>query len=794
MKRMRWFRRSARTGRRPRSLRFEQLESRQLMSGVNSLAAETESSSEPYFVAYAKLPTPAPRENAHGVPQGATVNKGGRAVGVLDADGDGRLDLVVVNSTSHYFVFLNSKDSAGRPSFQRRAFYIGDVNDGLRNLPASLGLHDFNNDGQLDLYLNNSGQGTLQARNPRSLKTIYRPGNIIRSGLTRDSSFRTQLSNGDGTFDYRDLGVDGDGNPRSSVFGDFDGDGNFDAFISTSPYYGIWYGGSSAPSQLYAGQDDGTFGPDILSDVVVNDPGNLFRDQYGRGNKNFKGAIVRDFDGDGKPDIIAGAFSDVWDHVQGTTLGTTRAKGAQIDLNRDGIPDGGYQGAWERGTLVLRNLSTPGAIRFEDVSDSAIDNALGRGNQMHVHSTIPADIDGDGDLDLLMSGPRHFMAHKSVRLNTNIVRVYRNDSVPGKIVFTNITKQSGLNFMNRNSQLPPPYKGGLVVRGVMQGGGNLVLTPRLAAGAAMDVDNDGDVDWVATNREWAQSLTGLPRSSSSCWVFLNDGTGRFSRIPRRIHGLKLPARDLSYGDLNGDGMLDLVLVDGASRGNTSKDRTSVYLNNIRNDNNYVFVNVSEPSNRLGIGAKVTVYDAGTNRLIGYDEVRTDFSYRSKKGTTLHFGLGDVEAIDVRVRTTDGTTRVWQGLTANQTITLALDMPDPLVAAPGANRGRANLTPAVELSDGAAATFQNQKSWNAARIAGPAEMQELTPSPSGAARKMAASLHTGAGQLVPLAGEVHMDDDTRQETLILARRALTSKIGNALDDPSLVDSVFVEFAP
>ncbi len=662
-----------------RKLALEHLEDRRLLTQATGLTAAADAldqsdSPDPFFVEYATVSSRIPLTNAKGVPIGGTAWKGGHAVAVLDANLDGLPDFVVVHGQAYYSVVLNSRDHNDEHVFTSKAVYIGKKKDLKNNAPASLGLHDFDNDGLMDLYFNNTGKGTLAARNPRNLKTIHRPRNIISSSEFRDAGFQTQFNQGDGSFVYRNTGIRGGGDPRSTVFSDFDGDGNFDAFVGTAAYFGIWWSGSSAASQLYAGKDDGTFGPNIISSMVVNDPGDLFQDEYGRGNKDLKGIVVRDFDNDGKPDIIATAYSDVWDHVWKVPFDTAKPQGALVDLDRDGIPDGGYQGDWERGILVLRNISTPGNIQFEDVSQSAIDNALGLTDEMHVQSAIPADIDHDGDLDLLVSGPRHFMAHNSVENNTNIMRVYRNDSSQGQIVFTNMTEESGLNVMNHNDTLPAPYQGGLVVPGVMKGGQDMIATPALSAGAAIDVDNDGDLDWAAVNRAWVSSLTNLPRTEFASWLFLNDGSGHFTLVPRELRGLDSPARDLSYGDLNGDGRIDLVMVDGTNQTSRPPDRemTLVYFNNVENDNHYLFVSVTERDNVLGIGTKVTVYEAGTDQIVGYDEVRTDFSYRSKKDTILHFGLRDVGSVDVKLETRNGRIKMWYGLPVNQTVTLDLD--------------------------------------------------------------------------------------------------------------------------
>lgn len=45
---------------------------------------------------------------------------------------------------------------------------------------------------------------------------------------------------------------------------------------------------------------------------------------------------------------------------------------------------------------------------------------------------------------------------------------------------------------------------------------------------------------------------------------------------------------------------------------------------------------------------MTVYRAGTHEILGDDEMRTDFGYRSRRDAVLHFGLAHVRYVDVRL--------------------------------------------------------------------------------------------------------------------------------------------------
>jgi hypothetical protein len=325
-----------------------------------------------------------------------------------------------------------------------------------------------------------------------------------------------------------------------------------------------------------------------------------------------------------------------------------------LDLDEDGIPDTTWPGDWDRGLFLLRNVSTPGSIRFEDVSNDAIERAYSDGTeypQMHVYSIVAADIDRDADLDLIVTGPRNVSAHRSVEDTTPTARVLRNDCRSGRMKFTDITEQSGFAFLN--AKQVPGYP--LTRR-----------APNLAAGVPFDYDNDGLIDLIFVDRQ--DGVTQVPLRP---WVFRSTGTGTFERLPAQTHGLDGHFNDLSAADFDGDGRLDLAFVNG---GRWEGGKAVIYRNAVENSNHWIQLNVTWPENQFGLESKVTVYAAGTQEIVGYDEVRTDFCYRSKKSPTLHFGLGPVETVDIQVTTRDGRIYEFDGLPADKTHLLEINKP------------------------------------------------------------------------------------------------------------------------
>ena len=575
------------------------------------------------------------------------VSSGPLAVGVLDVNLDGRPDLVLPSSrgSGQFQIALNNYGTGSGAAFEIQTLAMSNdpADQRMTRSTKGLGLHDFNSDGKMDIYLANRDGGG---------HSLGPDGEVRQPRVQASSRNSVQLSNGDGTFTTRDLGINSRGSEvRSVLFSDFDGDGHTDSFHVVSPYYGPGWGGSPVGNELHPGTNDwDRFGPEVIRDVLP-DPG-FWQDQHGRAIKLFKGTLVRDLDGDGKPDIVTGAYADIWG---GSMKRLQTPEDAKLDLNRDGIPDTTWPGGWDRGIFLLRNVSELGKIRFDEVGNQAIERAWSDGStypQMHVYSIIAQDLDQDADFDLIVTGVRNASAHRSLEDTTPIVRVLRNDSHPGEMRFTDITKTSGLDFLN--AKQVPGYP--LIQR-----------APNLAACAPIDFDNDGHIDLVFVDRQ-----DGLPGNDPRLrpWVFRNKGNGNFERLVAETHGLDGHFNDLSFADFDADGHLDLIFVHGDPDGS---GKAAIYRNASTDTNHWIQLNVSSPDCPFGFESKVTLYKAGTKQVIGYDEVRTDFCYRSKKSPMLHFGLGSETEVDVKVLTRSGCEQMFEKLTVNQIHVLKVEM-------------------------------------------------------------------------------------------------------------------------
>jgi hypothetical protein len=115
-------------------------------------------------------------------------------------------------------------------------------------------------------------------------------------------------------------------------------------------------------------------------------------------------------------------------------------------------------------------------------------------------------------------------------------------------------------------------------------------------------------------------------------------------------------------DFDNDGHLDLVFVHGVPDGS---GKAAIYRNTSTANSHWLQINVTAPGKPFGLESKVIVFKRGAREVLGYDEVRTDFCYRSKKSPTLRFGLGSVTSVDILVTTRIGQRRTFAGLPADR---------------------------------------------------------------------------------------------------------------------------------
>jgi enediyne biosynthesis protein E4 len=471
----------------------------------------------------------------------------GGGAALFDMDNDGDLDLYLVQS-GNLFAPADKRD--GNRLYRNRGDgTFEDVTSGSGSDVAGYGMGvaagDFDNDGNVDLYVTNFG--------------------------------RNVLLKGDGRGHFTDVtakaGVASGGWSTSAAFLDYDGDGWLDLFVV---HYLNWQPSAEIECFSLSGVPDycspKTYDLPSSATLYHNNGNGTFTDVTDRAGVraavgNGLGVVAGDVDGDGRIDIFVandGSPNQLWiNRGDGRFENAALQWGCAIDL--DGKPKAG----------------------------------------MGVHL---ADVDGDGDLDLLV-----------VNLDGESDSFYRNQ----KTLFHDDTVSAGLRTISRRFT-------------------------RFGA-AMLDFDNDGLLDiYEANGRVGMQSELFSADPYAEPNLLLRGAAGpRFEEVQPR-GGTRTPlvgtSRAAAFGDVDNDGGIDIVV--------SNRDAKPYLLHNVVKDRgHWVMFRVLDEHGRDALGAELTM-------MVGSRSVRRDvraaYSYLASNDPRVHVGLGKETAVrDVSVRWPDG---------------------------------------------------------------------------------------------------------------------------------------------
>jgi hypothetical protein len=467
------------------------------------------------------------------------------------------------------------------PSFLESSVSLGVAESGIDTW--GLGVWDWNEDGCDDMYIGRHRQ------TPR----LYRNG---CPGVFVNERFRLPADE-----------------PRTNdrhglAFGDYDGDGRADLFVSAGGDNGT---GPGSDDQLYHQLPDGTFEDVAPAEGMTNAPAS---GRFG---------IWFDYDSDGDLDLLegnklhpqrpeenrnslwrneAGHFTNVAAEA-GINTSETSSSGAATDFDSDGDYD------------VITAPGSKPSVYVNQGNGTFVKTTLGVRTEFGKPVSIaPADYDNDGDIDLFL-----------MRSGKGKSQLLRNDG-PGN--WRDVTDNAKVEYTYGTSAV------------------------------WVDANADGWLDLF---------IVRLANSNKKFLnlLLMNEGNGTFTNVAAAagVTGptdVKAKRGAGAWGDFDRDGRVDLAVL---TKG--SATAVHVYLNQTANGNGWITLRLRDPAsvNREAIGAKVRITAGGTTQ---YREAIPAIAEWSQSPPYLMVGLGTNQIVSsLEITWPDGTTSTFTDVAINK---------------------------------------------------------------------------------------------------------------------------------
>ena len=350
---------------------------------------------------------------------------------------------------------------------------------------------------------------------------------------------------------------------------DFDGDGKvdmaniFDSHLNIklntskpSLFSGAmimqYNGVGSNAAYLTEGDLNGDGKLDILS--ANDDTISILKNESTTGNISFTktsfitsfvagNAVIADFDGDGKPDVIItdsntndsvfAVFRNIGNNgeiafekeqdFKTSFNGITNLVVA--DMDGDGKPDVIISTSWVQQIWVLKNTTKTHNVSFAVPSNiSLVELGLSQ-----IEQILIGDLDGDGKLDIVVGAVFVILGEGGGNSSNNMYIMIRNKSTKSAIVFENPSINSTSNIV----------------------GGNIALA---------DINGDGKPDIVVHLNDYYTDSTGHSYHYNFIAIYLNTSIGADINFQQTndVYNLTDENTSLQVADMDGDGMPDIV--------------------------------------------------------------------------------------------------------------------------------------------------------------------------------------------------------------------------------------------
>ena len=537
-------------------------------------------------------------------------NGGGVAIG--DINNDGLSDIFVTSNFEDNKLYLNK----GKMTFEDITVKAGIVGKKFWSTGATFA--DINGDGLMDIYVCNSG-----SRDQRGNQLYINQG--IKNGIP---SYKEQA---------KEAGLEDGGFSTHAAFFDFDRDGDLDMYLLNNSFTPI----------------------DKLGYMNLRNE----RDKLG-GDKLFR---------NDSPTTSEIKFTDV--SAEAGIFGSLIGFGLGItigDVNNDNWPDIYISNDfYERDYLYINQKN--GTFK-EDLESQMPHTSLSS-----MGADI-ADINNDENLDIfvtdMLPGDDRRLKTTSIFEGYNLVDLKLKQGFWHQYMRNNLQLNNGDGTFSEVGQLAgihaTDWSWGALIFDMDNDGLKDIF---VANGIAKDLTDQDFVEFLGDRNTMQQMLSGkkfdakefIDKISSvpiPNYAFKNNGDLKFAN-QTKSWGLEGPgfSNGSAYGDLDNDGDLDLVV-------NNINAPLSVFKNktNEKTKNHFLIVKLKGTAKNLnGIGAKITVYQQGTSKLL---QQMPNRGFQSSSDHQMVFGLGDKAAIDsVKIIWPDDKMQVLKSLKVDQTLTL-----------------------------------------------------------------------------------------------------------------------------
>ncbi len=495
-----------------------------------------------------------------------TAYTGALSTGVfaVDVNGDGKLDLIVstqpdpnTGTPGGTFVFLNQ----GSGSFKAAP--------SMTTVTAVLTTGDFNGDGKTDLV-------------------------AVLLGANSQSVTRVMIGKGDGTFNLGAV-LTSQASGAATV-GDFNRDGETDIALGISTNAIVLLGDGKGNFRKSASLNPGSGDPSVSAAMQAIVTGDLNRDgfadiavvlgnriatYFGDGTGGFtfnriyngamEGAVLADFTGDGNLDMLTGGSHLYLGNSNGIFSAAVTAfpdfstsphdtfSIVTADLNGDKIPDI---------AMVSTNLTSPPTGGFVTIQLGTGKGYFGAPHSYAIQQqagTIAAgDLNGDGTIDLVVTrSGAYYSLNTPHPVDTEVLLGHGDGTFDAAKGYTVVGAPSQSQYTNsafladENGDKKLDLIGDW---GVALGNGDGTFQAPIAfpggivnirSIAAGDMNGDGILDLVING----------PSANGSAWSLIGLGTGHFRIASANVAPL---GHANVLADLNHDGKVDLISTAGSA--------------------------------------------------------------------------------------------------------------------------------------------------------------------------------------------------------------------------------------